>query len=55
MKNTIIAIGIFILIIFVAANYLIPQEVTMIKTNEDIKMYIVADRSWLASEDKVLN
>lgn len=50
MKNTIIAISIFILIIFVAVNYLIPQEVTMIKTNEDIKMYIVADPHYMSDK-----
>ena len=50
MKNTIIIIGVLIFIFLIAANYLTPQEVPMIKIDESIKMYIVADPHYMSEK-----
>ena len=50
MKNTIIIIGVLVLIFLIAVNYLIPQEVPMIKIDESIKMYIVADPHYMSEK-----
>lgn len=50
MRNTIIIIGILVLIFLVAANYLTPKEVPMIKIDESVKMYIVADPHYMSEK-----
>lgn len=43
LKNTLFIMGVLVIIFLIAVTYLIPQEVPMIKIDESIKMYIVAD------------
>lgn len=50
MKNTIIIIGVLILIFLIASTYLTPQEVPMINIDENIKMYIVADPHYMSEK-----
>lgn len=50
MKNTIIIIGVLVLISLIAATYLIPQEVPMINIDESINMYIVADPHYMSDK-----
>lgn len=43
VKNTILIIGVVVLIFLIASAYLTPKEVPMINLDESIEMYIVAD------------
>ena len=50
MKNTIVIIGVVVLIFLIASAYLTPQEVPMINIDESIKMYVVADPHYMSEK-----
>ncbi len=50
MKNTIVIIGVVVLIFLIASAYLTPQEVPMINIDESINMYIVADPHYMSEK-----
>ena len=50
MKNTMVIIGLLVLIILISAACLAPQEVPMINIDESIKMYVVADPHYMSEK-----
>ena len=50
MKNTMVIMGLLVLIIFISVACLAPQEVPMISIDESIKMYVVADPHYMSEK-----
>ena len=50
MKNVMLVVGVFVIMFFIAINYLTPQEIPMINIDENVNIYIVADPHYMSNK-----